>query len=95
MFRRIRKRFHSISLISTLLRLSIMIGFDMTNDELAVTSSHPRIIGPSTWSTRCGKLIGCKYDDMPTPMTGYEGSIHLVEHRLRPEMTMGELAHKG
>ncbi|RRT38812.1 hypothetical protein B296_00052590 [Ensete ventricosum] len=31
----------------------------------------------------------------PTPVTGYEGSIHLAEHRLRPETTTGELAHKG
>ncbi|RWW61995.1 hypothetical protein BHE74_00030919, partial [Ensete ventricosum] len=31
----------------------------------------------------------------PIPMTGYEGSIHLAEHRPRPEPTAGELAHKG
>ncbi|RWW65721.1 hypothetical protein BHE74_00026961 [Ensete ventricosum] len=31
----------------------------------------------------------------PTPVTGYEGSIHLAKHRLRPETTGGELAHKG
>ncbi|RWW64526.1 hypothetical protein BHE74_00028220, partial [Ensete ventricosum] len=31
----------------------------------------------------------------PTPATGYEGSIYLAEHRLRPETTTGELAHKG
>ncbi|RWV92828.1 hypothetical protein GW17_00044761 [Ensete ventricosum] len=31
----------------------------------------------------------------PTPVTRYEGSIHLAEHRLRPGTTTGELAHKG
>ncbi|RWW58635.1 hypothetical protein BHE74_00034485, partial [Ensete ventricosum] len=31
----------------------------------------------------------------PTPVTGYEGSIHLVVHRLRPETIAGELAYKG
>ncbi|RWW19800.1 hypothetical protein GW17_00016119, partial [Ensete ventricosum] len=35
------------------------------------------------------------YDGMPTPVTRYEGSIHLAEHRLYPETTTGELAHKG
>ncbi|RZS22836.1 hypothetical protein BHM03_00055663 [Ensete ventricosum] len=42
------------------------------------------------------------YDDMishkdskPTPVTGYKGSIYLVEHRLRPATTVGELAHKN
>ncbi|RZS20190.1 hypothetical protein BHM03_00052694, partial [Ensete ventricosum] len=31
----------------------------------------------------------------PTPVMRYEGSIHLAEHRLRPETTTGELVHKG
>ncbi|RRT34573.1 hypothetical protein B296_00058942 [Ensete ventricosum] len=32
------------------------------------------------------------YDDMPTPVTGYEGSIYLTEHRLRPKTITSELA---
>ncbi|RWW42150.1 hypothetical protein BHE74_00052316 [Ensete ventricosum] len=30
-----------------------------------------------------------------TPVTRYEGSIHLAEHRLRPGTTTGKLAYKG
>ncbi|RRT76357.1 hypothetical protein B296_00030174 [Ensete ventricosum] len=44
---------------------------------------------------RCLLLTHAPPLQQPTPVTGYEGSIHLAEHRLRPEMTTGELAHKG
>ncbi|RWV79579.1 hypothetical protein GW17_00059265, partial [Ensete ventricosum] len=36
-------------------------GNDMTNDDLVATSSRPQTTGPPTWSTRRGKLVGCKY----------------------------------
>ncbi|RRT32913.1 hypothetical protein B296_00038749 [Ensete ventricosum] len=44
---------------------------------------------------RCLLLTRAPPLQQPTPVTGYEGSIHLAEHRLRPETTTGELAHKG
>ncbi|RRT61820.1 hypothetical protein B296_00021870 [Ensete ventricosum] len=33
----------------------------MAHDDLAATSSLPRTTGPSTWSTRRGKLVGRRY----------------------------------
>ncbi|RRT34413.1 hypothetical protein B296_00056272 [Ensete ventricosum] len=34
---------------------------DMTNADLAVTSSYPRTAGPPMWPTRHGQPAGCKY----------------------------------
>ncbi|RZS22024.1 hypothetical protein BHM03_00054743 [Ensete ventricosum] len=41
--------------------LSLVILLDMTHDDLIIVSSLFRTIGPSTWLTRRGKLVRCRY----------------------------------
>ncbi|RWW52023.1 hypothetical protein BHE74_00041583, partial [Ensete ventricosum] len=47
--------------------------------------------GGVRWHGKPQGQPGCQ----PIPVTGYEGSINLAEHRPRPELIAGELAHKG
>ncbi|RZR86676.1 hypothetical protein BHM03_00013919 [Ensete ventricosum] len=56
----------------------------MTNDDMAVTSSCPRTTGPSTWLTRRGKLVGCKYG-------GANGrTTDLAQVRSNPQWSYGQ-----
>ncbi|RZS22094.1 hypothetical protein BHM03_00054833, partial [Ensete ventricosum] len=58
-------------------------GNDMTNDDLAATSSLPRTTGPPTWSTRRGKLVGRRYG-------GASGrTVDLAQVRPNPQRSYG------
>ncbi|RRT31525.1 hypothetical protein B296_00054857 [Ensete ventricosum] len=71
--------------------------------DLAQLRSNPQRLydRPYTGKTNtltCGRMPHRKDGGRgggPIPVTGYEGSTHLVEHRPRPEPIASELAHKG